>query len=69
MNRKAYIGDGVYIDVDPHGAYVLTTENGVCATNTIVLEREVAMALLDYLVEDELGRRMVERAAQRSNLK
>jgi hypothetical protein len=47
---KTYLGDGVYVS---HGAYngeiVLTTENGISATNTIVLEPEVLAALILWL--------------------
>lgn len=35
--RKAYVGDGVYVEFDPDGI-VLTTENGLEVTNRIVLE-------------------------------
>lgn len=45
---KTYIGDGVYVDISQLGI-VLTTENGIRATNTIVLEPEVLHALLEYL--------------------
>lgn len=47
---KRYLGDGVYVDYD--GYYiVLTTENGINATNTIYLERPVLDALTDYMEE------------------
>jgi hypothetical protein len=45
---RAYLGDGVYIDIDPWGCYVLTTEDGIRATNRIVLEPEVVAAFLAY---------------------
>lgn len=45
---KDYLGDGVYIDVAPHGGLVMTTENGVEATNTIYLEPAVLAALDRY---------------------
>lgn len=45
---KAYIGDGVYVDFDGF-AIVLTTENGIGATNTIVLEPEVYGSLVRYV--------------------
>jgi len=41
---KTYLGDAVYADVDERGI-VLTTENGVCATNLIVLDPEVVLEL------------------------
>jgi hypothetical protein len=44
---KQYIGDAVYADFDGY-AIVLTTENGIRATNTIVLEPEVFTALLQW---------------------
>jgi|688.fasta_scaffold2269023_2 hypothetical protein len=44
---KDYLGDGVYADFDGF-AFVLTTENGVSVTNTIVLEPQVMSALARY---------------------
>jgi hypothetical protein len=41
---KAYLGDAVYADIDEYGCLLLTTENGIRATNTIVLEPEVVEA-------------------------
>lgn len=39
--HKTYLGDGVYVALDePAGAVVLTTENGIETTNTVVLEME-----------------------------
>jgi hypothetical protein len=46
--RKAYIGDGVYADVE-NGMIKLTTENGISATNTIFLELPVVHSLAAYL--------------------
>lgn len=37
---KTYLGDGAYADFDGYGV-VLTTEDGIRATNRIVLEPEV----------------------------
>jgi hypothetical protein len=49
MSRKAYLGDGVYAAVDPtRSAFILTTEDGVSVTNTIVLEPEVYEAFRLY---------------------
>lgn len=38
--RKKYVGDGVYVEFDDYGSLKVTTENGVEATNTIILEPE-----------------------------
>lgn len=46
--RKRYIGDGVYVDVDGY-AVILTTEDGICTTNRIVLEPQVVTSLELYL--------------------
>lgn len=46
---KEYLGDGVYIQLSPQGAIILTTEDGMRATNTIVLETEVLLELNNYL--------------------
>jgi hypothetical protein len=52
MSDKRYLGDGVYVDLDRlQGALVLTTENGLEVTNTIVLESEVWLELVRF-VED-----------------
>lgn len=45
---KAYLGDAVYADFDGF-AVVLTTEDGIRATNRIVLEPEVVQALEAYV--------------------
>lgn len=46
--KKTYIGDGVYLDFDDY-QFVMTTENGIEATNTIYLEPEVAIALIECM--------------------
>lgn len=46
---KQYLGDAVYADLDEWRRIVLTTENGISATNTIVLEPEVYTALLAWV--------------------
>ena len=46
--RKAYIGDAVYAEIN-NGELVLTTEDGIRATNTIILEPEVLSTLMLYL--------------------
>ena len=49
-SSKRYLGDGAYVGVDERGI-VLTTEDGIRATNTIVLEPGVIAALEGYLKE------------------
>ena len=48
---KAYLGDGVYVEEDCGRGLVLTTENGIRATNTIILEPEVWRALERYVAQ------------------
>jgi hypothetical protein len=45
---KTYLGDAVWADFDERGL-ILTTENGISVTNTIVLEPEVLDNLRIYL--------------------
>lgn len=48
MGYKEYIGDSVYADFDGY-AFVLTTENGMGPSNTIVLEPQIMEALKEYV--------------------
>jgi hypothetical protein len=49
INKKTYLGDGVYSDFDGY-IITLTTENGFLhSTNTIILEPDVALNLINYL--------------------
>lgn len=45
---KAYLGDSVYVEFDGYG-FVLTTENGYVATNSITLEPEVYASLVEFV--------------------
>jgi hypothetical protein len=47
--HREYLGDAVYAQCDEIGRLVLTTEDGYRATNTIVLEPTVIVALERYL--------------------
>lgn len=49
---RAYLGDGVYIEFDGF-LLLLTTEDGIRATNTIVLEPDVWLALKAYVARLE----------------
>lgn len=47
--EKVYLGDSVYADVDDMGFHiVLTTENGMVASNVIYLEPAVYAELVRY---------------------
>lgn len=46
---KAYLGDAVYASISNFGELVLTTEDGIKATNTIVLEPSVVLELESYI--------------------
>lgn len=48
FQKKIYLGDGAYVNFDGYHI-VLTTENGVCATDTVCLEPHVLEAFLDYV--------------------
>lgn len=61
--EKVYLGDGVYAVVDQYGCLVLTTENGVYVTNTVVLEPEVLAKLGEYLMVCGLRQRRAELAS------
>lgn len=45
---KVYLGDAVYVEFDGYGL-VLTTEDGIRATNRIVLEPDVYLRLTEYV--------------------
>ena len=45
--NKIYLGDSVYADL-AGSMIILTTNNGMGASNTICLEPEVLVALVDY---------------------
>jgi hypothetical protein len=52
-NNKEYLGDSVYVALHLDGSLELTTENGLGATNTIILELEVYNALLRYVEQEK----------------
>lgn len=45
---KTYLGDGVYADIDDRGI-VLTTEDGIRVTNTIVLDEATFQSLVRFV--------------------
>jgi len=47
--RREYLGDGAYCRLDLFGGIVLTAEDGITATDTIVLEQPVLKALENYI--------------------
>lgn len=46
--NKFYVGDGVYARFDKHGDLILTTEDGLNATNVIILEPAVWESLKQF---------------------
>jgi len=55
---KIYLGDGAYVEYDGY-SYILTAENGIKATNTIVLDPD-AMKMLFTFVEKMKKDRMTK---------
>jgi hypothetical protein len=48
--QKTYLGDGAYADIsNATGDLILTTENGISAQNTVVLEPEHFALLEAYI--------------------
>ena len=45
---KTFLGDGVYVDFDGYHV-ILTTENGIRATNIIYLDPHVLSAFRDHI--------------------
>lgn len=41
MRTKEYLGDAVYVDLTEWGEVILTTEDGIRATNQIVMDGAV----------------------------
>lgn len=50
VKAKRYLGDGAYVDFDGWNI-LLTAENGINVTNTVVLEPEVLSHFLEYIEE------------------
>ena len=45
---KEYIGDGIYCTFDGY-SFILTTENGISTTNTIVMESRELETLNEFV--------------------
>ena len=67
MIGKAYLGDSVYYEHDGYGA-ILTTENGMGASNTIVLEPETVVKLLEAFASNREADKLIS-VLQRSRVK
>jgi hypothetical protein len=62
---KKYLGDGVYVQI--YGDFlILTTEDGLEITNTIILEPEVFSALV-YWADLVRGSRTIQEVDETSN--
>jgi len=46
---KEYLGDAVYVDLTEWGEVILTTEDGIRTTNTIVMDGAVLASFEDWL--------------------
>lgn len=64
MSNKAYLGDGVYVQID-RGMLKLTAEDGIRATDTIYLEGFVFNQLVRY-VENIKAENKARREVQKS---
>ena len=51
MSARIYLGDSVYYELDC-GTVILTTQNGLGASNTIALEPEVIVNLVRQIARD-----------------
>jgi len=49
MSEKIYLGDAVYVEINPYGDIVLTTEDGISVSNSIILDPTVLQAFLEYI--------------------
>ena len=59
IDKKIYIGDGAYAEINNLGDLVLTTENGISVQNTVVIEPEAYPMLerfVEIIREEEIGR-------------
>lgn len=63
--EKRYLGDGAYVEFDGY-ALVLTTEDGIRATNRVVLEPEVWRALEAFVAELTEERKATDATEERS---
>lgn len=54
MERKIYVGDSVYSEVVNAFSLVLTTENGMTASNTIYLDAEILLSILRHALSNGL---------------
>ena len=46
--KKTYIGDGIYMSISSVGEVLLTTENGVETTNSIILESDIMDSVISF---------------------
>ena len=49
MERKIYVGDSVYAEVEENRNLKLTTEDGIVVSNTIIMEPSVLDNLMRFL--------------------
>ena len=49
MGNKVYLGDAVYADFNDANQLVLTVEDGIAPSDTIIIEPEIWAALRSYV--------------------
>jgi len=54
--EKRYLGDGVYAEVK-EGMIYLTTENGIEAQNTVVMDPDILDKFSEFVWDANLGKR------------
>ena len=63
---KVYLSDGAYAELQEDGLHI-TAENGIEATDRVVLDDAGLIALLAYLCSFDGGKRYVQTALERAS--
>jgi hypothetical protein len=64
---KEYIGDSVYVSLDFSGLIVLTTEDGIAATNVIYMDVAVFKNLLKWKAGVEKGLKAIKETGDKTD--
>ena len=60
--NKIYLMDGAYAELDEWGNLILTAENGIEATDRVILEETSIRILLAYLCRLDAGKQLLRDA-------